>query len=166
VYSFRTIWRVDASPEHVWAEIERVMAGESAGWWPAFRVERPAPLERGAALGVVVRAPFGYRLRIVLTLTDVEPRRSIAARSAGDLEGGGGIEITPEGGGSAMRFVWDVAVRKRWMRVASPILRPVFALAHGLVMRAGERGLRRAVASGARKTANPAPGSRDPRAAG
>ncbi|MCD1267436.1 hypothetical protein B5M43_001020 [Microbacterium sp. MEC084] len=147
-YSFRTTWRVDAAPQRVWRELERAIAGESDGWWPGFRVESPGAPAPGGVIGVVVRAPFGYRLRFSLRITDIVPARRLEAASGGDLDGRGSVEVGPRGGGSEIRFAWDVAVRRRWMRVTGSVLRPVFALAHGMVMRAGERGLRRAVAVG------------------
>lgn len=165
MYAFRTTWRVDAPPDRVWAAVEDAAAGRSR-WWQAFRIEDPAALESGARIEAVVRAPVGYRLRIGLTIADVVPGRLITARSSGDLLGDGRLEIAPRGSGSVLRFHWDVAIRKPWMRAASPILRPVFRAAHALVMRAGERGLRRALASEARNPANPAPGSGDPAAPG
>ncbi|MBO3662473.1 hypothetical protein [Microbacterium stercoris] len=165
MYSFRTIWRVAAPAETVRAELTRVAARESGGWWPGFRVVEPASLEPGSVVRVVVTAPFGYRLRVALEVTEATDR-TVAARSTGDLEGAGRVEISSEGSGSAVRFTWEVAARRRWMRASGPVLRPVFALAHALVMRAGERGLRRAVASGVRKPANASGDPGDSSAAG
>lgn len=166
-YSFRTVWRVDAAPGECWAEIERVATGRSGGWWRALRVVRPATaLEPGAELTAVVRAPFGYRLRFRLRIGAVDPGRFLSARSTGDLEGLGRIEVVGREAGSEVRIAWDVELRRPWMRAVSPLLRPVFVLAHGLVMRAGERGIREALrtsASGVRKPVNrgsrPGPGA-------
>ncbi|GAA1728953.1 hypothetical protein [Microbacterium paludicola] len=158
-YSFRTRWSVDASPERSWQELVAVATGRSDGWWRSLRVTAPATrAEPGAEIGARVRAPFGYSLRFVLRVTAVDKGRAIDAVSVGDLEGRGRVEVHPRGSGSELRFEWDVTARRRWMIAAGPVLRRVFALGHRIVMRAGERGLRRAVRdapSGARKPANP-----------
>lgn len=164
-YSFRTRWTVAAPPAACWAAIERLVTGDGSNtaageWWRALRIERPAAaLARGARFAMSVRAPFGYRLRATLRITELEAGRTATAQSTGDLAGHGRIEVAPQGSGSAIRIAWDVTVGRRWMRVTGPVLRPAFVLAHWWVMRAGERGIRRALAaSGGRKTANRAPG--------
>jgi hypothetical protein len=159
-YSFRTRWIVPAAPERCWAELERTVTGASGSWWPGLRIVRPAAaLRPGAALRIAVRSPLGYGLRCDLRVTDLVPGRSLTADSTGDLSGRGRIRVDPDAAGSRIRFEWDVSPRRAWMRALSPVLRPVFSAAHGLVMRAGERGLRRALArdaSGLRNPANPA----------
>lgn len=157
-YSFRTRWVLDAAPARCWGELERSITGASPPWWPGMTIVTPAVrLAPGERVRIEVRAPLGYTLRCDLRLTQVGAARTLAARSEGDLAGDGGVDIRSCDRGTEIRFRWDVAVRKRWMRVLSPVLRPVFALAHGRVMRAGERGLRRALGSGVRKPVNPAP---------
>ena len=145
-YSFESRWAVPASPERCWREIERTVTGSGAAWWPGVRVEHPAAaLAVGAEVGLAVRAPLGYRLRCALRITRVEPGGSLDADSGGDLVGHGAIRIRGVGEGSEIRIRWDVAARRPWMRVLGPVLRPVFSAAHAFVMRAGERGLRRAL---------------------
>ncbi|GAA3660618.1 hypothetical protein [Microbacterium marinilacus] len=161
-YSFRTVWRVDALPDRVWRALTAAVTGRSASWWRAMRVVSPARrIDRGEQMRAEVHAPLGYRLRLVLTLTRVRPGHAISAESSGDLEGRGSVEVRREGAGSEVRFAWDVEVRRRWMRLLDPVLRPVFAVAHRMVMRAGERGLREALhgapRSARRKPANPVP---------
>jgi hypothetical protein len=81
---------------------------------------------------------------VSLTLTDVGPRR-IAATGSGDLAGTGTVEVRSDAASTALVIRWDVVTRRRWMNATAPVLRPAFAFAHALVMRAGERGLRRAL---------------------
>lgn len=158
-YSFRTRWIVEASPERCWREVAAVATGRSGGWWRSLRVTVPAErVEPGAELHAHVRAPFGYALRFALRVTAVGPGRTLDAVSLGDLEGRGRVEVHALGSGSELRFEWDVTARRPWMITAGPVLRPVFALGHRIVMRAGERGLRRVLrgaASGARNPPNP-----------
>jgi len=162
-YAFRTRWWVAAEPARCWQELERVATGRAASWWRGLRVAVPAPaLEPPARVGLVVRAPLGYLLRVDLVVTHAAPGREAAARSTGDLDGRGRVALRPCRGGTELVFVWDVEVRRAWMRAASPLLRPLFRAAHAVVMRAGERGLRRALAhrrSEGRKPVNPRPGA-------
>lgn len=145
-YSFRTRWRIEAPADRCWREIVAVATGGSGAWWRRLRVTEPTSrLEPGARIAAVVRAPFGYALRFALRITAVEAGHAVDADSRGDLHGRGRVEVHERGAGSEIRFAWDVTVRRRWMAVASPLLRPVFAAGHAVVMRAGERGLRRAL---------------------
>ncbi|BGE85502.1 MULTISPECIES: hypothetical protein [Methylosinus] len=43
--------------------------------------------------------------------------------------------------GTVARYDWRVNVSKSWMSALAPILKPVFAWNHGVVMRRGETGL-------------------------
>jgi hypothetical protein len=145
-YSFRTTWRVPAAPERCWAELEALATGAARSWWPGLRVIAPAPrMEPGAEVVAAVRAPFGYGLRFALRITRAEGCGAVEAVSTGDLDGRGAVELRHRDAGCEIRFTWDVAVRRRWMIASGPVLRPVFSLAHLLVMRAGRRGLRRAL---------------------
>lgn len=142
-YRFETRWLLDADPSRCWAQMEALLTPGSSSWWSSVTVPRPpARLAVGEEMTLQVRSPLGYRLRVELTLTEVEEPTRLAATSAGDLAGIGRIIVTPHGGGSDVRVLWEVAVRKRWMRAVAPIMRPAFAWAHERVMDDGERSLR------------------------
>ncbi|WP_019179242.1 hypothetical protein [Microbacterium yannicii] len=196
-YSFVSRWRVPASADRTWEELERRLrpssqaGGEQAPWWPGLAVDMaPRRLAAGERLVLTVRSPLGYRLRLLLELTLVEPGRRLAARSDGDLRGGGAVTIeaagveagpmrpeapgdapaAPGGGvGTVVEFQWDVETRRAWMNATAPVLRAVFERAHAHVMRRGEAGLRAAVAvrhrSDPRNAGNPGiEAGRSPRA--
>lgn len=124
--------------------------GAGPTWWPGLRiVEPPEALVAGERLALLVRSPLGYRLRVRLTLTEVEPGRSIAAASTGDLRGAGRVVVAEAGEeASVVVFHWDVSTERAWMNATAFALRPVFERAHTAVMRAGERGMRTALAGG------------------
>lgn len=160
-YSFVSRWSVPASPERCWAEIERMIAPPAppglpaadptaratASWWPGVTLaEAPAAIAPGEALVLAVRSPLGYRLRARFTITDVEPGRSIGARSDGDLRGAGRLEILPAGEAASLVFHWDVETERAWMNATAFALRPLFARAHERVMARGEQGLLAALA--------------------
>lgn len=155
-YSFRTRWLVPASRQRCWAEIERAVTGGAAPWWRALRIDTSARvLAPGVTIGMTVRAPLGYRLRCALRITAVGEGQWLTGDSDGDLVGTGRIDVAAHAQGAEVRFAWDVRARRRWMRVLGPVLWPVFAAAHTAVMRAGERGLRRALAGDASGIRNP-----------
>ena len=59
-----------------------------------------------------------------------------------DLRGTGHFTGSPDNGGTRVRIMWCVVTRRRLIA----LLRPVARWAHAAVMRAGEKGLRTAVA--------------------
>ena len=124
--------------------------GAEASWWPGVAVaESRAVLAPGTSLLLAVRSPLGYRLRVRLTITDIERGRMLAAAGAGDLRGTGRVEIAAAAGEAAsVVFHWDVVTERPWMNATAFALRPVFVRAHERVMARGERGLRAALARG------------------
>lgn len=141
-YSFTTRWHVPADAAWCWAQMEDLLHSGEASWWPAVVVTRPpAGVEVGNTLTLRVRSPLGYRLEVDLTLTEVERPTRLAAASDGDLAGTGRIEVDAQGAESDIRIVWEVSIRKRWMRTVAPALRPVFVWAHESVMVGGEHAL-------------------------
>jgi hypothetical protein len=141
-----TVWRIPVSQERCWAEIDAFLRPGAGAWWPGLRVESaPRELASGGTVVLVVRSPVGYRLRAQLVLTTVTPPAALVAESAGDLRGSGAVALQAVAGGTELRFQWEVDVRRRWMRVGSAVLRPVFVAAHNTVMRRGERAFRKRV---------------------
>ncbi|MCH6229505.1 hypothetical protein MK786_01980 [Microbacterium sp. CFH 31415] len=158
-YSFVSRWSVPADADRVWRETVRLLTtpsgdgapdltGPGTTWWPGVRFEgAPASLEPGVILFLTVRSPLGYRLRVRLTVDDIEPGRTLATSSAGDLRGRGRLSVEPDGdAASVVVFLWDVVTERRWMNTWAWALRPAFEGAHAHVMRAGERGLREELA--------------------
>lgn len=156
-YSFVSIWRLPVPAERTWRELERMLtappSAEPAGvdrpeWWPGVSmVHAPRALAVGEPFALVVRSPLGYRLRVRLEITRVEPRSLIGAESSGDLRGSGSVAVAEAGSGSStLTFRWDVRTERRWMNATAWALRPAFERAHARVMRSGERGLVEALA--------------------
>ncbi|KIC57417.1 hypothetical protein [Microbacterium hominis] len=144
-YSFTSHWLLPVSVEECWARCEAALMAGEVPWWPAVGLEpRRTALAPGDIVHLRVRSPWGYRLRVVLTVTDLVPARRLAAVSGGDLVGKGSLHLAPASApatGARLTWVWEVSATRRWMRLTAPVLRPVFAAAHTLIMRRGERGL-------------------------
>jgi hypothetical protein len=67
----------------------------------------------------------------------------LRARLDGDLTGTSQWTVRAEGSGSVAVFDEYVDVRKRLVRAAGRLVRPALRFNHDLMMRAGEKGLRR-----------------------
>ena len=61
----------------------------------------------------------------------------------GELDGVGTWELMPDGDTTHVRYTWCVDLGSRWMRIAAPLMAPVFRWNHNGVMKAGARGLAR-----------------------
>lgn len=123
------------------------------GWWRAVR--KVELLNAGGAdgIGAVRRLTWVTALPYTLTfdveLVRIEPGRLSEGRAFGELDGTGIWTLYEEKGGTHVRYDWRVDVTKAWMRLLAPLLRPVFAWNHNVVMRWGEEGLRRRLAQSA-----------------
>lgn len=138
-YRFQTTWRIEASASdafRVLNDIERYPA-----WWPEIKEAR---LISEARADVRVRAALPYTLHIRLQkeIAD-EPAGILRTSLSGDLEGWSSWSISPVGGECWLRFHEEVVTTRRLMNALAPIARPLFRLNHSLMMRHGERGLRR-----------------------
>jgi hypothetical protein len=161
-YSFVTRWHITVPVDRAWTEIERMISiraqsehsirrlhpGAERTWWPGLTLPMPARrLAAGERMVLAVRSPLGYRLRMLLEISDVDPGRSIEAISRGDLRGTGRVSVAADGAGaSVVTFRWNVETDRVWMNTTAWLLRPVFERAHAHVMRRGERGLREVIA--------------------
>ena len=144
-----TDWTLEAPVEPVW---QALMAPEQwPSWWRA--VERVETLATGEASGVGAlrritwRTALPYTLTFAMRVTRVEPMTLIEGRAEGELDGLGRWTLKADSARTQVRYDWIVDVTRPWMRVAAPLLRPVFAWNHGIVMRWGYEGLTRKLAT-------------------
>jgi hypothetical protein len=142
-YSFVTHWAVDAPIDDVWAELYRPI--DWPRWWRG--VIAVDQLEAGDAAGlgsyyrIVMRSALPYRLSFNVRTTRLERPTIIEAAADGELEGLGRWTLAAERTGTAIRYDWNVATTKRWMRALAPIARPIFEWNHDVIMRWGLEGL-------------------------
>ena len=103
---------------------------------PASPVGDIAELHWGSAL------PYTIALRVT-TVAAVRPQR-LEGHAQGDLQGvGTWLLDAVDGGGVDVTYRWEVVLERRWMRVFSFLLRPLFEWNHFKVMRAGAVGMAR-----------------------
>jgi len=143
-----TDWHFDAPIERVWALIENVEDWPS--WWRAVRKVEMLTAGDADGIGTVRRLSWAtalpYTIAFDVKLVRIEPGRLSEGRASGDLDGTGIWTLREEAGGTHVRYDWRVDVAKPWMRLFAPLLRPVFAWNHNVVMRWGEEGARRLLA--------------------
>jgi hypothetical protein len=142
-------WRLAAPADSVWDGLRDVAAWPA--WWPC--VASVEILEPGDADGVGARhriawtTALPYRLAFETRLTQVRALQRIEIAATGEIEGVGSWTLEPGPGFCLARYRWQVALRRPWMRLLGPVLRPVFAWNHGQVMERGRRGLERHLSS-------------------
>jgi hypothetical protein len=99
----------------------------------------------GPGLGAVRRytwkSRLPYRLSFNMETTRIEDHRLIEGHATGELAGRGCWSLDHADGVTRVEYVWEVATTKLWMRVLSPVARPVFAWNHDVVMDWGREGL-------------------------
>ena len=140
-YEFRSVWDVAQPPDELWQTLHQLLeTDDPLPWWDAVRVTE----HRGEQIDLVARSAFGYRLRFTVDDLDLRPPHTMAFRSRGDLDGEALLVFRPgKPGRTRLEIDWHVDAPPRWMVRSAPVLRPVFVVAHDLVMRSGERRLNR-----------------------
>lgn len=136
-YAFVTSFEVGASPEDVF---DLVIAPEPwlDHWGDVVEVDRRqqgGPDGVGSAVAGSVRAPWGYRIGGRIDVVAAERPAWVEMQVAGTIRGSGTwvLEATPRG--TAVEFTWSVRPVARWLRVLTPVARPLFEAAHATVVR-------------------------------
>jgi hypothetical protein len=138
-YVFRSEWQLAASPDDVYAALLDVASYPA--WWPQVRAVRQLD---GTSGEVHCRSLLPYDLVFAIRREVEDPiTRVLRARQSGDLEGWSQWSITAGAIGAVAVFDEDVVVGKPLVRRAGLLARPALRLNHSLMMREGERGLRR-----------------------
>lgn len=129
-------WRFATPIERIWAEL--IKPDEWPDWWRA--VKQVELISEGGrdGIGAVRRFTWGtalpYTLSFNTTATRIEPMHLLEAEARGDLNGLGCWTLRPEGEGTYVRYDWMVDISNPWQVALAPILRPVFAWNHRVVM--------------------------------
>ncbi|MGQ0629805.1 MAG: SRPBCC family protein [Sporichthyaceae bacterium] len=142
-YEFTSHWVVPAPPAAVFDTLARL--DEYGRWWP--QVRRTRGIDEHTC-EVEVRSLLPYSLRMTAHHSRKDPAAGVLeARLSGDLVGTSRWTMTPsrDGAGTLLRFGEDVEVARPLLRRLA-FARPAFRFNHAVMMRAGERGLRRHLA--------------------
>jgi hypothetical protein len=135
-YVFHSEWPLAGAPDRIYAVLRDVASYPH--WWPQVRSVRRLSETSGE---LRCRSLLPYELAFVVSREIEDPdARVLSARQTGDLDGTS--RWTVHGDGTVV-FDEDVVVCKALVRVAGVLARPVLRFNHDLMMRDGERGLRR-----------------------
>ena len=144
-YVFVDEWRLAADVETVWTVTRRLE--EWPRWWPSVRSVTLLDPGSETGVGAIWRFVFSTRLPYSmgweLEIVRVDLHALVEARVRGRIDGSGrwGVQEIP--GGTLLRFDWVVTPRPAWMRVLSPLARPLFSWNHRALMTEGGEGLAR-----------------------
>jgi mannose-6-phosphate isomerase-like protein (cupin superfamily)/uncharacterized protein YndB with AHSA1/START domain len=141
-YRFVDEWDVAAPRERVFGAISDARTYPT--WWKPVYIDVES--DGDAELGKVSRQHFKgrlpYHLRTTSTITRLEPPHIIEADVDGDLRGHGKWTLTENGGGGThVRFDWQVFADKPLLRLLTPILRPAFRWNHAWAIARAREGL-------------------------
>ncbi|GAA3397648.1 SRPBCC family protein [Streptomyces roseoviridis] len=152
-YRFRSIWRLAAPPDAVYAVLER--AEDYPRWWPQVREVRPLDDTTGTAR---FRSLLPYDLVVTVGARRRDPAAGILEIAlGGDLEGWARWTLTALPGGSGTRALYEqeVEVQNPLMRALAVPGRPFFRVNHALMMRGGRRGLAARLGGGTSRGSRP-----------
>jgi uncharacterized protein YndB with AHSA1/START domain len=144
-----TEWTLDAPVDAVWDVL--TTPEDWPQWWKA--VKRVELLEKGDETGIgslrrmTWATALPYALSFDMRTTKIEPKTLIEGQASGELDGLGRWTLRADGNKTHVRYDWIVAVSKPWMRLFAPVLRPVFAWNHEVVMGWGLDGIRKHLAA-------------------
>lgn len=142
-YTFVTTWHIKAPLEAVW---EKILHFEKTNWWPGVRATLITRGDKdwiGAAVDSTWRSWLPYTLALKLTVTEATPGKHLQVRSEGDLQGTGSWQFSEANNSVTAVYTWSVSTRKKWMNFLAPIASPIFANAHHVLMKRGEKGLQK-----------------------
>jgi hypothetical protein len=148
-YDFLTKWRFDDATINEVADILEDTASLPR-WWPElFRsvtIEKRGGVHRlGEIARCECRARLPYTLRFVYTCVAEEYPRGSTIEASGDLVGRGVWKLEERARGVDVEYSWCVKLEKPFLRLVSPLLKPLLAANHEWSMRRGEEGLKREI---------------------
>ncbi|HEY2302611.1 MAG TPA: hypothetical protein VGH66_11995 [Acidimicrobiales bacterium] len=141
-----TFW-FDASPQQVWAGMERV--DDFPCWWHwlrEFHVDGQA-MTPGSVLRGVVCPPLPYRMQVMVRLVECVWPRLVRADVHGDLEGEAGLALETHGDRTRATAAWTIEMMQPPMRVAARLAHPLLRWGHDRVVETTVAGFRAQVAS-------------------
>lgn len=142
-YNFITVWRFVAPLSIVYQKVHN--ADEYHLWWkgqaPVKTIRPGDALGIGAVKQFCTRSALPYSLTYTGTVLQVVPLQKIEGTTTGDLKGHGTWHFDEQGGVTTVTYVWLVETTGFWMNALAPLLRPVFAWNHDVVMKWGGEGL-------------------------
>jgi hypothetical protein len=135
-------WRSTRPPDEVWRTVLDFAAYRE--WWPWLTEFEPPPLQTGATTRAVVRAPARYRLRLDLTLAEVEAPHRAVIEVGGDVHGRSIVTVQPRPDGAEVALAWTLSPSRRLLRALDVVARPILVRGHDRIL---DDGFRRCLAA-------------------
>lgn len=142
-FGFERVWWVPATPDRVFAALHDL--GAYPTWWPQIREVTRHTEDSGVAR---IRSALPYSLAVGVTREVVDAANGrLRVGLSGDLVGWAEFVVEAGSGGwSVATFSEQVQVGVGWLSPFDRVLEPVLRANHEVMMRSGERGLRRLLA--------------------
>jgi len=145
-YNFVSHWHIAATAQ---AAEEALLRNEDwVRWWPGLASvdTLSGGVGTGARYACVWKSGVGYSLKLVVTITEFTPGKSVTFTAEGDLVGEGSFTLDHTDEISTDIVIrWNADATKPWMKLTAPLFRPLFVSLHYRLMRAGEQGFNRYV---------------------
>lgn len=139
-FNLVTNWHLKAPVAAVWDLLNH--PDDWPSWWRAVKRVRRISDGDANGLGAVReftwRTALPYSLSFKMTATRIEPMRLLEGEARGELDGRGIWTLRETPGGVDVGYQWIVTLQKPWQRAMAPLLRPVFAWNHNVVLGWGE----------------------------
>ena len=107
-------YRIDRSPEQVWAAIGRVDAFQT--WWPWLRRFEAVGLEAGDRWDCTIRPPLPYALRLRVLIEEAIEPSTVVASVSGDIAGRAVLRLEPVSPGCSIRLTSTLAPARQPLR--------------------------------------------------
>ena len=142
-FHFSTVWEIDSPLKPVWDALYHFEDWHT--WWKgveAVQIRNPGDSNRiGFRTSQTWTGVLPYSLHFETEVKQINPMSLIKVASSGDLKGTGLLRFESRGNRTLFQVDWDVSPTKLWMRALAPLLRPVFAWNHRILMGWGAQGL-------------------------
>jgi uncharacterized protein YndB with AHSA1/START domain len=140
-YVFIDEWDVEAPIEAVFNALADTRTYPD--WWKPVYIQVDA--DCGPAVGCVSKQLFKgrlpYQLKTTSEIVRMDPPRELEVKVEGDLSGRGIWTLTPSNGRVHVRFDWRVNADRGFIRVLTPVLRPLFRWNHNWAIKRAMEGL-------------------------
>lgn len=145
LYKFVDHWYIKAPVETVYEYISNPRTyPQWWHWYDSVRITKEVEYPHiGGQAELLIRSPFGYRLKIEVETVAADPPHMLKTVSRGDLAGTGDWEFRQEGDTTHAIWTWIVESNQPLLNRLEWLLKPVFAFSHVLVSGSGHRGLKK-----------------------
>jgi uncharacterized protein YndB with AHSA1/START domain len=143
-YRFVDHWQIRAPIETVYRAVADPRT--YVHWWHDYdrvRIINDVPFPSvGGVAELLVRSPFGYRLRLEVMTEEARPPAYLKTVTRGQLEGTGVWEFAEVGDATHATWTWIVRSRHPVLNRLEWLAKPIFARSHAIVSERGHRGLK------------------------